>query len=263
MKNDSLKAELVVVRRTLSELKPHPENPRIHPDPGTPGWEALKRSLQKDYFDPLGINSGKRCKKLKDTLWSGHLRFKVLQEMGVTTADVVVKDYTENEHLARMVAANRQVGEDNDIALANMIARMDGERLFLSMPEDDIAALLQQLKPPDIEQARRTLAEKFGVPPFSVLDARQGYWQERKRAWLEIGIQSELGRGGGGATPPHPPGVTQNADGTLNYSGSAGTAKRFDRQRQGPKANKVSPGGGPACDYSKNQRGDGHGRPMK
>jgi hypothetical protein len=36
------------------------------------------------------------------------------------------------------------------------------------------------------------------VPPFSVLDARQGYWQERKRAWLSLGIQSEVGRGGGG-----------------------------------------------------------------
>jgi hypothetical protein len=45
-------------------------------------------------------------------------------------------------------------------------------------------------------EARATLAERFGVPPFSVLDARQGYWQERKRAWLALGIQSELGRGG-------------------------------------------------------------------
>ena len=48
-----------------------------------------------------------------------------------------------------------------------------------------------------IEQAHQTLAERFIVPPFSVLDARQGYWQERKRAWLALGIQSELGRGGG------------------------------------------------------------------
>jgi len=44
-------------------------------------------------------------------------------------------------------------------------------------------------------QARITLAERFIVPPFSVLDARQGYWQERKRAWIALGIQSELGRG--------------------------------------------------------------------
>lgn len=26
------------------------------------------------------------------------------------------------------------------------------------------------------------------------MDARQGYWQERKRAWLALGIRSELGR---------------------------------------------------------------------
>lgn len=38
------------------------------------------------------------------------------------------------------------------------------------------------------------IAEKFLFPPFTVLDARSGDWQERKRAWLSIGIQSELGR---------------------------------------------------------------------
>jgi len=44
---------------------------------------------------------------------------------------------------------------------------------------------------------KTSLKDRFIVPPFSVLDARQGYWQERKRQWLAIGIQSELGRGGG------------------------------------------------------------------
>lgn len=42
---------------------------------------------------------------------------------------------------------------------------------------------------------RAKLQQKFIVPPFSVLDTRQGYWQERKRLWLSLGIQSELGRG--------------------------------------------------------------------
>lgn len=44
----------------------------------------------------------------------------------------------------------------------------------------------------------RSLAERFGgVPPFSVLDGRAGYWQRRKAEWLALGIQSELGRGDG------------------------------------------------------------------
>lgn len=50
-------------------------------------------------------------------------------------------------------------------------------------------------KPEEEGEARKTLAERFIVPPFSVLDARQGYWQERKRAWIATGIESELGRG--------------------------------------------------------------------
>jgi hypothetical protein len=39
------------------------------------------------------------------------------------------------------------------------------------------------------------LARAFMVPPFSVLSARDGWWQERKRAWIALGIKSELGRG--------------------------------------------------------------------
>jgi hypothetical protein len=41
----------------------------------------------------------------------------------------------------------------------------------------------------------KSLADRFGVPPFSVLNAREGVWQDRKRAWLALGIKSELGRG--------------------------------------------------------------------
>jgi DNA modification methylase len=47
---------------------------------------------------------------------------------------------------------------------------------------------------PNIKE-EHALADKFVIPPFSVLDARQGYWRERKRAWIALGIKSELGRG--------------------------------------------------------------------
>lgn len=43
--------------------------------------------------------------------------------------------------------------------------------------------------------SKAKLEAKFIVPPFSVMDTRQGYWQERKRLWLSLGLQSELGRG--------------------------------------------------------------------
>lgn len=43
---------------------------------------------------------------------------------------------------------------------------------------------------------KSVLARTFDYPPFSVLNAREGWWQERKRQWLALGIKSELGRGG-------------------------------------------------------------------
>ena len=60
---------------------------------------------------------------------------------------------------------------------------------------DDLQSEPSEGEAQTAEQARATLAERFLVPPFSVLDARQGYWQARKSAWIALGIQSELGRG--------------------------------------------------------------------
>ncbi len=41
---------------------------------------------------------------------------------------------------------------------------------------------------------RGPLAERFLMPPFSVLSARDGAWQDRKRNWIEIGIKGEVSR---------------------------------------------------------------------
>ena len=46
-------------------------------------------------------------------------------------------------------------------------------------------------------KASGPVAERFTLPPFTILDARTGEWQGRKRAWNAIGLKSELGRGQG------------------------------------------------------------------
>lgn len=43
-------------------------------------------------------------------------------------------------------------------------------------------------------KATGPVAERFTFPPFTVLDARAGEWQERKRSWLAMGIKSWDGR---------------------------------------------------------------------
>lgn len=107
---------------------------------------------------------------------------------------------------------------------------------------------------------RASLAERFIVPPFSILDARQGYWQLRKKAWIALGIQGELGRG------------------ATNTPGSAGDHREGRESGEyagghawlGHKKPHAAPGGSemPAATPSagrggKIERGDGYGRPLK
>ena len=44
------------------------------------------------------------------------------------------------------------------------------------------------------EQHGSKLGGDWDYPPFSVWNAREGWWQDRKRAWLDLGIKSEIGR---------------------------------------------------------------------
>jgi len=113
---------------------------------------------------------------------------------------------------------------DNQIALASgwdetllreeLLGIGDAMAALAGFSADDMARALGQLP----ARSAGSLAEAFMVAPFSVLNAREGWWQERKRAWLALGIRSELGRGGEmQGMNTHSPTIKQNADGSLNY----------------------------------------------
>lgn len=97
------------------------------------------------------------------------------------------------------------------------------------------------------------LAERFGIPPFSVFNAREGWWQDRKNAWLALGIQSELGRG------------EQANDRGESSSARINDAADGQERYKGRKAN-ATPGGSkqPAIDKKTGKivRADSKGRPL-
>ena len=64
--------------------------------------------------------------------------------------------------------------------------------------EDFDEALNQDDQQSDKEAgpAANKLSDRFGIAPFTILNAREGWWQERKRQWIALGIQSEVGRKG-------------------------------------------------------------------
>jgi hypothetical protein len=97
------------------------------------------------------------------------------------------------------IAANRvaELNLDWDATvLDGLSTEVDLSGLF---DGDELADLLRDAPPTGdgLEpSAHGNLAKRFIAPPFSVLDSRQGYWRDRKRTWLELGIKSELGRDG-------------------------------------------------------------------
>ena len=61
----------------------------------------------------------------------------------------------------------------------------------LSLPSGDVFQI------PDFSEVQgknENLAERFIIPPLSVFRVASGLWQDRKKAWLSLGIQSEKGR---------------------------------------------------------------------
>ena len=69
----------------------------------------------------------------------------------------------------------------------------------IDLPEFDVLDMLELINPGSIsdarkEEARASLQERFIIPPFSIFDTRQGYWSERKRKWMALGLESDEGR---------------------------------------------------------------------
>jgi 16S rRNA G966 N2-methylase RsmD len=72
------------------------------------------------------------------------------------------------------------------------------DRYKMSVPGKLLEALGKKA-PKFIDETKSkpgALRERFMEPPFSVLDTKTASWQQRKAAWMEIGIKSEIGRGG-------------------------------------------------------------------
>lgn len=150
-------AEIEICRMAVEEIRGHPRNPRKHPEPGSKLWEILKRSLERSYFEPLVWN------RRNGFLVSGHLRLKVLTEMGYTHVDVTVVDLSEVEHYALMIAANRTLGEWEESVLASLAADIDEAGLDAALALYDHKSLLALVDCPvtedDTEEVEQMLSK--------------------------------------------------------------------------------------------------------
>lgn len=167
----------------LAKLKPFERNPRKI---SALAYQKLKESLESaGYHQRILATPDFR-------IIGGHQRIKALKELGYSDVIVLVPDRTlsDDEFRKLLIQDNLPWGE------------FDMEMVMMDYTQDELVdfGMPDSWFPADPEAAKQktgagSLSEKFMIPPFSVFNAREGWWQRRKQAWIDLGIDSELGRG--------------------------------------------------------------------
>lgn len=235
----------------LDKLIPYARNPRKNAG----AVATVKASLQEfGWQQPIVIDE-------KNVILAGHTRYLAALELGWTDAPVqIAKDLTPAQAKAYRLMDNKsheRAEWDRELLALEIddLKEMEFDLDLTGFDADELAGIDLNSEPEpegDTEpgEPRQTMSDRFGIPPFSVLNAREGWWQDRKKAWIALGIQSELGRGAA-------PGAQ---DGGADMDIAANQRKWIELLPQ-PNA---APGGSlmPAMDYRNRQRGDGRGRPL-
>lgn len=163
------------------ELTPYENNTRRH---NPEDIEQIKDSICKDGFnDPIGVWGE------ENVIVEGHGRLLAAKEIGLDKVPCIRLDHmTDTQRRDYAIRHNRtaELSAWDFGKLEEEIARLEIEGVDLSGLNFDIdIADTDRQTQADADHAGK-LNQKFGVPPFSVLDARQGYWQERKKWWRDI-----------------------------------------------------------------------------
>ena len=165
----------------LTEIKPYANNPRHN----NQAVDAVKESIKQcEYIAPIIVDESME-------ILAGHTRHKALKALGKTEAEVmIVTGLTDEQKRKYRLLDNK----------TNELAEWDIDLLEVELEDLDFEGYdfgfdIDEIEPQEINHG--ALTEKWLVPPFSVLHANKGAWLDRKRKWVEFGIRSEIGRGGG------------------------------------------------------------------
>ena len=157
--------------------------------------EKIEKSIQKYGFaTPFFVWRHDGVNHVLD----GHGRLQTLKEMAARGEEMpalpVVYVECKDEAAAKnlLLRINSAYGEMTAQSVRDFIKDLEIAFEDIRLPCGTIDLTLLDKK--KMDATKKTLREQFLVPPFSVLDTRQGYWQDRKKQWKSIGIKSEEGR---------------------------------------------------------------------
>jgi hypothetical protein len=129
--------------------------------------------------DPIIVNKNKQRKNI---IVGGHQRVKVAGSLGFKEIPCVEVDLTPDKERELNVRLNKNTGEWDWDELANHFDV--SELIDWGFNDKDLAFF--DLDGMTDDNIHNKLTDNFLVPPFSILDTRQEYWQDRKREWKSL-----------------------------------------------------------------------------
>jgi len=174
-----------------------PYNPRVMP---ADEMTALQASLKQfGALQPVIVNTR------TGNCVGGHQRAVAAKRLGWKTFPVILVDMDEADEMEANLALNKISGHWDNPALAKVLLDIRSRRgevnLATGFTTNEVDKLVERYREGAEEErkrvAYRSLASRFAVPPFSIFDARQGYWQDRKRTWMQLGVHDAEDGGDG------------------------------------------------------------------
>lgn len=198
-----------------ADLRPYERNAKKH---SAEQVEKIARSIQEfGFLSPCLIDRDLN-------IIAGHGRVMAAEKLGLETVPCVfVEGLTDEQRRAYILADNRltELGGWDEETLAQELAFLEDIDFDLSIIGFD-EGLEERAKENKEERARETLADRFLVSPFSILDKRTGWWSARREAWKNLGIRSEIGRGNDG---------DETRDG-LTFANSAQSPETYEKKNK-------------------------------
>ena len=130
--------------------------------------------------------------KGKLVIIGGNMRYRAMQELGIKEAPVKVLPASLSEDKLKEITLKDNIGYGkwdwdelannwDDCPLTDW-----GMPVWENVPEADTSSNNAGDTESKEKEEHGKLTDKFIVPPFSVLDTRQGYWRERKEKWAQL-----------------------------------------------------------------------------
>ena len=175
----------------IGSIKPYKRNAKKHPQ------EQIEQIINS--INAFGMNDPIGVWGEENVIVEGHGRYLALREMGESgLVPVIHLDNLTDEQRKAYALAHNKLTMNTDFDFDALSLEMDELSDFFDMSDfgfetDDSGGIES-----DAGEEDRTgnMAEKYLVPPFSVIYCNRPDWLARKRAWVSKGLHSEIGRGG-------------------------------------------------------------------